>query len=324
MITVVSSAQDAHAAVVMERLLGRGAQVLLLDLSEFPERAELTITVDGQRSCGLYQSPGSQGQVDLSASRVVWWRRPQPFTVPSELETEVDRSFAYTECQAAFSGLWLTLDACWINHPQRDEEAARKVYQLEVAREIGFRVPQTCVTNSPETALAFVQSQGAKGTVYKAFSGTEEAWRETRILKEDELRLIATVRYAPVIFQEYVPAQADLRVTIVGDDIFAAAIYSQETSYKVDYRMTMDDAPVRPYTLPGPVQALLHAYMERLGLVYGAVDMRVTPEGDYVFLEINPSGQWLFVEHRTGQPITDSLIELMLRHDEAGAPPVAG
>ena len=95
-------------------------------------------------------------------------------------------------------------------------------------------------------------------------------------------------------------------------DIFPAAIHSQETAYKVDFRMEMNSARMEAVELPEDVIARLHNLMKRLGLVYGAIDMRLTPDGRYVFLEINPAGQWLFVEQQTGQPITKSLVRLLL------------
>lgn len=314
MIAVVSSATDGHSREILQQLRQREAPAALVDLSTFPQRAELAIEFDG--AAGTRHSfSGPDLRLNLADCGVVWWRRPQPFALHADVTTQEDYSFAYTESQSAFSGLWLLLDAFWINHPTRDEEASRKVYQLKVAQEVGFRIPKTCITNSPAVARHFIASQGDRGTIYKAFTGTQQAWRETRLLQPGELDLIENVRYAPVIFQEYIPAQVDLRITIVGERIFAAAIHSQETSYKVDFRMTMDQARMSPVELPNGLSERLLAYMERLGLVYGAVDMRLTPEGEHVFLEINPSGQWLFVEGRTGMPISEALVDLMVQEE---------
>jgi glutathione synthase/RimK-type ligase-like ATP-grasp enzyme len=127
------------------------------------------------------------------------------------------------------------------------------------------------------------------------------------VLRPTELQYLEATRLAPVIFQEYVPADVDLRVTVIGDEVFPAAIHSQETEYPFDFRMTMDAARMEADELPADVVDMLHAFMDRLGLVYGAVDMRRTPDGRHVFLEVNPAGQFLFVEERTGQPIAAAL-----------------
>ena len=127
--------------------------------------------------------------------------------------------------------------------------------------------------------------------------------------------MLDAVRYAPVIFQEYVEAALDLRITVVGEEVFAAEILSQQTDYKVDMRMTMHEAEMRPHALPGAVADGLRALLREMGLAYGAVDMRLTPGGEYVFLEVNPAGQWLFVEERTRQPITDAMAAWMAARD---------
>ena len=155
--------------------------------------------------------------------------------------------------------------------------------------------------------------------IYKAFSGTEEEWRETRRLKDDEVSLIDNVKYAPVIFQEYIPGGIDLRITVIGERFFTGAIYSENTSYNVDFRMVMDEARMEPFELPPEVRSGLLRLMEQLGLHYGAIDMRLAPDGEFVFLEINPSGQWLFVEYGTGLPITDALVEFMIANNKKPA-----
>jgi hypothetical protein len=317
MILVVSAPSDWHARELMSRLTARGGNAVLLDLSEFPSRSAVTIDFLPDSRHGVARLMGESRTVSFEDCHVIWWRRPQPFVLDSEVTDVQGRSFALSEAYAAFSGLWLTLDAFWINHPTRDDEAARKVYQLKVARQVGLRIPETCITNSAEDAHRFIERHGPTRTVYKAFSGSEQTWRETRLLKPEEMAHLAKVQYAPVIFQEYIPAGIDLRITVVGERFFPAAIYSQETEYKVDFRMTMQSARFEALELPREVETQLRGLMNRLGLVYGAIDMRRTPEGEYIFLEINPSGQWLFVEERTGQPITEAMAELMLAHDTA-------
>lgn len=314
MILILSSGSDAHALAVLSRIESRGGTGDLLDLSSFPHHARLTIQYDGAARSRAVLRNGKR-EIDFRDCRVVWWRRPQPFGIHPDIADPDAQNFAFSEAHQAFTGLWLTLDAFWINHPTRDEVASHKVLQLELARDLGLRVPETCITSDPTEARRFVEACGAGGTIYKAFAGSERAWRETRLLAKDELALIDRVEYAPVIFQEYIPAEVDLRITVVGDRIFPAAIHSQETSYKVDFRMTMEQARFEEHQLPAEVTRKLFALMKRLGLVYGAIDMRRTPQGEYVFLEINPAGQWLFVEDRTALPISDAMAELMLEKD---------
>lgn len=304
MILIVSHLADLHATTVLEHLQRARADAVLFDTAKFPREIRVDIAhAPGGRTA---LSAVLQGvRCDLEAVRAVWWRRPRPFDLHAEVTGSEDRQFAYGECHAALGGLWSCMEqARWMNDPDRNEMAARKAYQLKVASRLGLRVPRTLITNDPARATAFIEAEGAAGTIYKAFSATERAWRETRLLKPNEREQLGAVRYAPVIFQEHIQADLDLRITVVGEAIFAACIHSGQTDYRVDFRMTMDRARIEPHALPDEVAGRLRALMGALGLVYGAIDMRLTPDGQYVFLEVNPAGQWLFVEERTGQPIT--------------------
>ena len=127
------------------------------------------------------------------------------------------------------------------------------------------------------------------------------------------------MRYAPVIIHEYVPADVDLRVTVVGSEVFPAAIHSQDSAYPVDFRMDMANTRIEADELPADVSERLLELMARLGIVYGAIDLRRTPDGRHVFLEVNPAGQWLFVELATEQPIAAAVARELLAHDREAA-----
>jgi len=312
MILVVSYPADPHAEQVIRHLRQAGREVLLLDLSELPGQATLTFDyVKPSRPLLEYRRDGGP-PVDLANTRAVWWRRPQ-VADPSAVTDPETRLFTVNEWQEAINGLWQLLDARWMNPPDRDDAASRKAFQLRVAAETGLAVPRTLITSDPERAREFITTQGPQGTVYKTFSATHAVWRETRLVGESELALLDTVRLAPVIFQDYVPAEVDLRVTVVGEHIFPAAIHSQNTDYPVDFRMGLGQTTTEPTELPEEVSAQLRRLMRRLGLVYGAIDMRRTPDGRHVFLEINTAGEFLFIEERTAQPISQALAEWLGR-----------
>ncbi len=316
MILVISWEGDEHAQAVMGELARLHAACYLLDLSRFPQDLQLAMHYRPPNGREFLLRSNGPEVLSFAEVRAIWWRRPRHFQIHREVSIASHQTFAYNELLEAFAGLWQSLDAKWVNHPTRDDVAARKAYQLRVAQEVGLTIPATLITSSPVEARDFVAKRGIGHVVYKAFSATEQAWRETRLLRQDELDLVDSVRFAPVIFQEYIQATVDLRVTIVGDEIFPAAIHSQESSYAIDFRMDMGSVRIEPSELPREVEDGLRALMSRLGLVYGAVDMRLTPDGRYVFLEINPAGQWLFIEQRTGQPISAALARHLWSRDK--------
>jgi hypothetical protein len=311
-ISVISHPADDHTIAVLEQLVNRGHEIALVDTGRFPRDA--SVTLDFTCNAPIFEYATDGNVLNLERSRVAWWRRPRPYSMsPALAATAV--AFAHSECHEALAGLWASLNATWVNPPILDEAAHHKPYQLAVAVELGIRVPRTLVTTNPVAARKFVDELGAERTIYKTFLATENEWRETRLLRAEELPLLDRVRLAPVIFQEYIPAVADLRVTVVGSELFAAAITPAPGAYRYDYRMDMSGAEFTPTNIGADTERRLRMLMTRLGLVYGAIDLRRMSNGVEVFLEVNPAGEWLFVEERTRQPITEAMARLLCRLD---------
>lgn len=312
MILILSHAEDYHTAGVLRALARAGHPTVLMDTSQFPVNASVTQRF-GYGSCTYIFSPNGRN-IDLGKCGVAWWRRPQPFTLHPGLSPEVV-NFTYSECNEAMSGLWFALGLTWVNPPHFDEIAHHKPYQLAVATSVGLPIPHTLITNSPDEARKLIAEQGSAKTVYKTFLASEQCWRETRTLQPDELEMLESLRLAPAIFQEYVPAVGDIRVTVVGDRVFATLISAAEGGYQLDYRMDLTGATFKATELSSETADAVFRLMKRLGLVFGAIDMRRTSERGDIFLEINPAGEWLFVEERTGQPITQAVADLLISLD---------
>lgn len=314
MIVIVSHAGDEHAMGVLTLLTQRGHPALLVDTSAYPTRMAMVQRTEHGRSHHAFIIDGVHH--DLDDCHAGWWRRPQPYTLHDGLAANV-YDFTWTECDEAMSGLWASLDAQWVNPPELDDRAHHKPYQLAIASAVGLTLPRTCITNDPDTARAFIGELGPGNTIYKTFRATFEHWRETRVLQEHELALLDQLALAPSIFQEYVRDATDLRVTVVGNEVYAAEILPAVGGYQVDYRTELERARFRPTVLPDAVLEQIATFMARLGLRYGAIDLRRTHSGEHIFLEINPAGEWRFVEERTRQPITAAMATLLIDLDTA-------
>lgn len=314
MILVVSYAGEDHTTAVVDHLEAAGREVVRLDLGDFPSRAGLSIELDADDERHVVTTGGTE--VDLRRARAGWWRRLRPYTLDDALSASGERAFALSETTQAVGGMLDALPCAWVNPRAADEAAHRKPYPLSVARQLGIPVPRTLVTNRPADARAFVEALGLGRVVFKSLLASWD-WRETRMVEAADLDRLDSVRFAPVIFQEYVPG-VDLRVTIVGRRVFAAEMDATRTSYPVDVRVVVGESQVRPVVLPPEVVDGLLALMDRLGLVYGAVDLRRDAEGRHVFLEVNPAGLWLFAERLTGLPITQAVVDTLLALDDAG------
>jgi glutathione synthase/RimK-type ligase-like ATP-grasp enzyme len=310
MIIILSSVEDIHASTVAKILADKGAEHRIINLSEFPMRMDIGLSFadGGPSQFALRLSDGLR--LDFKQVSSVWWRRPQPFVFPPTLTDPAHRAFAQQECDFAFRGMYAASNALWINDVVRDAKASHKPWQLEVAREIGLSIPKTLITNSTEDVRRF-RANAEGPVIYKAFLASPMAWRETRILRDEDMALIDQVRLAPVIFQNYVEAVADLRVTVIGKRVFAASTETAKTEYATDVRMN-PDIKWQPYTLPDSVQKGLLKLMDIMGLEYGAADFRVTPDGRHIFLEINPAGQFLFIQNATGMPIAEAMADRLI------------
>jgi hypothetical protein len=310
MILIVSFPDNEHVDEVRQHLT---VPHTVVDVAWFPSRMTLTAEADDGRT-RIQLRPPSGDVVDLGDVGAVWYRRIRPYGLHDDLLDETSRLFAWSECNEALLGVWYTLPCFWMNPPLGDEAAQRKVHQLRLAQLVGLSVPDTLVTNDPAEARSFIEQHGPGRVIRKAFRNIQEAPRQTAIVGEAELPLLEGVRYAPVIFQRFVPAVADLRVTVVDGEVFAAEIRS-DSDHQIDYRMGLGSASVQGCSLPDEVADRLRRLMEHLGVTFGAIDMRLTAEGDYVFLEINPAGEYLFISQRTGLPIPEAIAAALQRHD---------
>ncbi|GAB1858473.1 ATP-grasp ribosomal peptide maturase [Flavobacteriaceae bacterium MHTCC 0001] len=314
MILILSNHEDLHVQEVTKYLPQHS--YLILDLSQIPKQQHIAISYQNEFKAVLLDEHGNI-LTDLTQYKSFWWRRPQLYNLHEEIKSTEFINWTYQELEETIFGLWQSLEGNWLNDPNYDDYASRKVYQLRVARNIGFLIPATIITNSKHALDNYRATQMTKNIIFKPFHGNEQHWRETRILSTEDEQQIENLKFSPVIFQDYIEATVDLRITVVDGKIFPAEIHSQTSKYKVDFRMDMKNVTVKAHKLPKEIRLKILELMKRLNLVYGAIDMRLTPNGDYVFLEINPAGQWLFIESETKQPIAKAIADYLLKGYDA-------
>jgi glutathione synthase/RimK-type ligase-like ATP-grasp enzyme len=191
-----------------------------------------------------------------------------------------------------------------------------------VAGTLGITVPRTTVTNSPKRFLEFYEecqspiiSKGCTEPLLLTHKG-EKRMTYTYPVQRRNVAAYQSIRYSAVVFQEEIPKKLELRITVVGAKVFPAAIMSQESrALRHDWRHYPSFAGARfysEYKLPAKIEDFCVRMVEALGLCFGAIDMILTPEGEYVFLEVNPNGQWGWIEQYTGLPIGDAIVEMLL------------
>jgi glutathione synthase/RimK-type ligase-like ATP-grasp enzyme len=316
-VLILTEEMDEHANMIVPRLVERGVRPLRIHTADFP----LSATIDIVNTHGEWKGylECSSGRVYLDEIRSAWFRRPNnPDLSKSGILPEAQR-FAQFETKAACQGLWRSLSCFWVSHPDKIESSSYKVEQLQSAAIIGLKVPKTIVTNNPNTLLSFYHT--CKGeVVYKTLWRPVVEYQHissaiyTTPLSSQHLDNLETVSLSACLFQEYIPKAFELRITIIGRQVFAVAIHSQESSIaKHDWRRyDLDNTPHYIFDLPSDIADKCRSLViDHYGLCFGAIDMIVTPEGDYVFLELNPNGQWAWLELLTGIPLSDTLADLL-------------
>jgi len=181
--------------------------------------------------------------------------------------------------------------------------------QLALAVRAGLRVPETLITSDSDQAATFSKKwHGA--VVHKAMTAPPHRFVDTRAWDADAARHLDDLTLCPTIFQERIFGPADVRVTVVGRQVFAACIETACGRAGVDSRLD-HDAPCTPYELPRAVESAILQLMDELGLVFGTVDLKLANNGEHVFLEVNPQGQFLYIEILTGLPVSNALADFL-------------
>jgi glutathione synthase/RimK-type ligase-like ATP-grasp enzyme len=317
-ILILAEPGDVHAIAVAEGLTRKGGLPILWCTSDFPSRASETIAYETGRRELRVQAPEAEfTDTEIGA---VWRRRPAYVLDPAWLHP-ADFRFAENECRIFRRALYelLAPGAFWVNRPGAAVLAGYKMVQHEAARRVGLMMPDTLYTNDPDLVREFIRRHGGR-IVYKPFSMT--AWQDeetiwmpyTSLLEEHQLVADETLRLTPGIYQALVPKKHEMRITIMGRRLFPVQIRSQETSAgRLDWRKAYDELRMEPCEVPEEVSTKCLALMSSLGIVFGCFDFVITPRGEYVFLEVNEAGQFLFVERYAGVPLLDAFCEFLLQ-----------
>jgi RimK-like ATP-grasp domain len=309
LILIVAPEADVHARRVAQEIEMLGAHAAIVDWSA---AGAGTVASIGFGSGGLRRTirvGGTAPTLDLAGVGAVWTRRVGPATVsPSILDTE-QRRFAAAEWRDLLYGLF---DSASAVSPLAAQRGATKPEQLARAPLAGLAIPDTLITSDPSEAADFIDAHQGM-VVHKAMNGPSDRLLETCRWDERHRAELERLRLGPTIFQELIEGPRDLRVTMIGTTCFAAAVESGSSRH-VDSRLALD-VPVAAYDLPPSVQASLVRLMTTLGLKFATVDIKESSDGAFYFLELNPQGQFLYVEILTGFPIAVAMARYLTELD---------
>lgn len=307
MLLILTSDQDLTADYLIIELMRRGLPYFRLNSEELSE-AEFTFSLDGSGTArSISVGPRS---LDLGAVEAVWYRRAV-HPIPKVPLSPAERHFVSGEIRHLVTGLVLNPRVKWVNPIDKVSIAEHKLYQLQVAAKLGFRIPRTLVSNDVEKLKAFAL-ENPNGTICKPiyhglfFDGTSNHSIYTRRFDVDTLDA-DSVKACPVLLQEEIPRIGDVRVTFIGRHCFVADVRGNPSL--VDWRDPGMAVDFSVSAIDDKTTTLCRNLLMDLGLAYGAFDFVRTPSDELVFLEVNPTGEWAWLENRLGFPMRDAFVE---------------
>ena len=324
MILIITNIEDEHPTPVIETLIKRNIPVFRLNTECLLTDYEFTWWNTSGLSRFIIKNKQTGLTLDIEDLTAVWDRRPK---LPKELPFKVSEAINKHNLKEA-AGFLRFLRSYITSTPSigsilYDEYASSKMEQLQYAEFIGLKVPDTVFTNRQEDILAMaryhqeiVLKSIASDGIMDDGKGTEYVFYSQKVSLQDIVNapkeaFTQTVSYV----QEYISKAFELRVTVVAKKVFACKIESQhlaDNEGKIDWRQGYDHGlRYEPYDLPDDISEKCIKFLDRMRLNFGAFDFIVTPSGDFVFLECNPNGQWLWIEMETGLKISEAIADTL-------------
>ncbi|HEU4834350.1 MAG TPA: hypothetical protein VFS90_08050 [Pyrinomonadaceae bacterium] len=317
---ITHSEDNESVARVIEAIARKGGQTIRFDTDRYPTDVLLTAYYDAGGDERLTLT-NEEGEFDLREVDSIWHRR---LNIAARLPAELDKQLRHAsvgEASAAAHGMLGSLKAFRMDHLHHIRHAENKQLQLQVARELGLDIPRTLTTNDPNAARAFAKScEGGIVTKMLSSFAIYEEGKElvvfTNPVKQEDLADLSGLSLCPATFQELLVKSLEIRVTVVGQRVMSASIDSQVSTrathdWRRDGLNMLEDW--EPYQLPIEVEEKILRLMDYFSLNYGAIDIILTPNGKHIFLELNPCGEFFWLE-RTGLPISDAIADLLLGH----------
>jgi len=302
MILVCGGLADGVTELVCARLQDSGYPYRLLDLARYPAGYRLAWRWTDAGPAGTVAGP--DWALDLDALTGVYVRYLGPEgRLPPQGDPEAAAALQ-VEADAGLVALLENLSCPVVNRIGGGMSNNSKPYQALLLRRAGLKVPTTLVTNDPAVARAFQAEHG--DVIYKSASGIRSIVR--RLGPAQQARLVL-LRYGPAQFQAYVPGH-NVRVHTVGDTVFATRIETGAVDYRYAHLDGLDVA-MTAVTLPAEVAAACLRAARELDLLFAGIDLKETPDGDYVCFEVNPCPGFIYYERHTGQPISAALADLL-------------
>lgn len=313
MVLIITDSFDVHADVVIKKLKEQRIPFFRLNLD-----VESLKKVYISYKNFIWKIRVNNTEISSDQFTCVWCRRSfVELSLQEQRYTDIDFKIWKNEWNKTLLGLYNTLkNRHWLNPLRKAYKGENKYYQLEIAKNIGFDLPDTLITNDKKCVEEFVVKYNK--VLFKLMSQEVYELGEnnfkglyTNVISKEDICNFSECEENPIVLQEYIDKKYEVRYTVVGKEHFVCCIDSQASEKaKEDWRRyDIENTPHYKIEPPKEVQKKVNVMLEILGLEYGALDFIVSPEDKWVFLEINCMGQWLWIEQLTGMPISDAIVK---------------
>lgn len=317
-VLLITNKQDITTDFIVRELTKQNLTFYRLNTEEIGTSVQLNFNLDD----GVYEIIDTIVELTINLADItnVYYRRPE---IKSDFPetTSSEKIFLQRELLASLDHLYTVLsDARWLNSIPAIRKAENKPYQLLIAKELGFDTPSSLITNSPRKAMAFFEKLNGQCIIKPLRHGLIQEGLEERIVFTSKVTLDETnnerIASCPVYLQKHIQKKADIRVTVVGEKVFAAMIDSQQSEEsQVDWRRSVQSPKHSKIDLPLEINNKCVALVKRMNLQFGAIDFVLDKNSAYIFLEINPNGQWAWIERQLGYPIAKTITQILLEKD---------
>jgi glutathione synthase/RimK-type ligase-like ATP-grasp enzyme len=311
MVLILTDRNDSHASHLLNKPEASQLPIYKLCLDVQSLKAT-SITFDGSWRINQNGNHVSSGDI-----KCVWNRRTfVELLLDEEYDQTNDFKIWKNEWNKTLTGFYNSIrHVPWLNPWRNAYKAENKYLQMEVAEKIGFKLPKTIVSNQKVELLRFSKENNPvvlklmNQDFYKTDDGQYLGFYVNKI-SHDALQKFKDNSENPIVLQEYLEKDFEVRYTVVGSEHFVCKIESQKSSRaNVDWRRY--DIPNTPHYAilpPNEIREKINHFMKELDIEYGAIDFIVTKTNEWYFLEVNSLGQYLWIEDLTGLKISDEII----------------
>jgi MvdD family ATP-grasp ribosomal peptide maturase len=319
-ILIITYSEDNECIdMVKTAIKEKNGEIYRFNTDLYPTGIQLSLAENNKKKRAVISGP--EGELSLEEITGIWYRRVRlGDKIPEAMDPEL-RKASILEARTVFFGFLESVNTFILDRVSKIRIASHKQLQLQIAKKLGLDIPRTLTTNNPGEVREFFPTckHGMITKMLSSFSvyeGNKEKVVFTNLVKAEDLEDLDGLSYCPMTFQENIPKELELRITIVGNQVFTASLDSQasqsaQNDWRKDGLGLIDSWDA--YSLPPGIETKLLQLMDYFGLNYGAVDMIVTPDNRHVFLEINPSGEFFWLEcYKPKFPISRSIADVLL------------